>query len=152
MSHIHNAKSQQVTAPVQLSTPLAGQHTCNDKPYSCYLHTMTLCIYSFCTPSWCCHCNSFKLNLHLQHGELCTRLPSRISSPLLPGDDEDVIEEEEVDLLPWRPLEEDAAVLYECSQLSSLHHPPGGGHQRERLGDENEEHMIQREKQYISSC
>lgn len=47
-------------------------------------------------------------------------------SPLLPGDDEDVVEEEEVDLLPRRPLEEDAVVLHKGLQLPSLYHPPGG--------------------------
>lgn len=58
--------------------------------------------------------------------------PSR--SPLLPGHDENVVEEEEVDLLPGRPLEEDAAVFHEGGQLPPLYHPPGGRHQRERLG------------------
>lgn len=48
------------------------------------------------------------------------------SSPLLPGHNQDVVEEEEVDLLPWRPLEEDATVFHKGCQLSSLHHPPGG--------------------------
>lgn len=58
---------------------------------------------------------------------------SRRTSPFLPGDDQDVVEEEEVDLLPRRPLEEDPAVLHEGRQLAALHHPPGGGDQRERL-------------------
>ena len=62
-------------------------------------------------------------------------------SPLLPGDDEDVVEEEEVDLLPLRPLEEDAVVLHEGRQLPSLHHPPGGGDQGERLQVERRENV-----------
>lgn len=53
-------------------------------------------------------------------------LESRIDSPLLLGDDEDVVEEEEIDLLPRRPLEEDAVVFHKRSHLSSLDHPPGG--------------------------
>lgn len=59
--------------------------------------------------------------------------PLSEASPLLPGDDEDIIEEEEVDLLPGHALEEDAVVLHKRRQLSSLHHPPGGGDQWERL-------------------
>lgn len=57
-------------------------------------------------------------------------------SPLLPGHDENIIEEEEVDLLPRRALEEDSAVFHEGGQLPSLYHPPGGRHQRERLRGE----------------
>lgn len=57
----------------------------------------------------------------------------QVSSPFLLGDDQDVVEEEEVNLLPRGPLEEDAAVLDEGRQLAALHHPPGGGDQRERL-------------------
>lgn len=58
--------------------------------------------------------------------------PSR--SPLLPGHDENVVEEEEVDVMPGRPLEEDAAVFHVGGQLPPLDHPPGGRHQREGLG------------------
>lgn len=64
-----------------------------------------------------------------------TQLPG---SPLLPGDDEDVIEEEEIHLLPRRPLEEDAVVLNEGRQLTSLYHPPGGRNQGERLEERKE--------------
>lgn len=60
-------------------------------------------------------------------------MSNQLSSPLLLGDDEDVVEEEEVDLLARRPLEEDAAVLDKGRQLAALDHPPGGGDQRERL-------------------
>lgn len=55
-------------------------------------------------------------------------------SPLLPGHDENVVEEEEVDVLPGGPLEEDAAVFHVGGQLPPLDHPPGGRHQREGLG------------------
>lgn len=65
-----------------------------------------------------------------------TALLPRTDSPLLPGDDEHVVEEEEVDLVARRPLEEDAAVSYKGSELSSLYHPPRGRDQRERLGEE----------------
>lgn len=61
--------------------------------------------------------------------------PSR--SPLLPGHDENVVEEEEVDVLPGRPLQEDAAVFHVGGQLPPLDHPPGGRHQREGLGEGN---------------
>lgn len=63
--------------------------------------------------------------------------PSR--SPLLPGHDENVVEEEEVDVMPGRPLEEDAAVFHVGGQLPPLDHPPGGRHQREGLGEEHRE-------------
>lgn len=61
------------------------------------------------------------------------------NSPFLPGDDEDVVEEEEVDLLARRPLEEDSAVLHKGGQLSALDHPPGGRDQREGLEKQNKE-------------
>lgn len=54
-------------------------------------------------------------------------------SPLLLGDDEDVVEEEEIDLLPRRALEKDAVLLHEGRQLSSLNHPPRRRDQWKRL-------------------
>lgn len=63
-------------------------------------------------------------------------MSEQADSPFLLGDDQDVVEEEEVDLLPRRPLEEDPAVLHEGRQLAALHHPPGGGDQRERLREQ----------------
>ncbi|KAG9348149.1 hypothetical protein JZ751_001884 [Albula glossodonta] len=51
------------------------------------------------------------------------RLKTWSNPPLLPGDDEDVVEEEEVDLLAGGALQEDAILLHEGRQLASFHHP-----------------------------
>lgn len=54
-------------------------------------------------------------------------------SPLLLGDDEHIVEEEEVDLLSGHPPREKHRVLHVGRQLAPLDQPPGRGDQRKRL-------------------
>lgn len=165
-AQIHNTKSQQVqlTAPVQLNTPMnhsskdpklvliwtdsfAGTsrtqawRTRNEPALMWFVHTHTLSSLPgleitlslpTCQNRWV----RSKAQTLRPHFHRRISPPPCTDPPLLSGDDEDIIEEEEVDLMPQCPLEEDAAVFHECSQLSSLYHPPGGWDQRERLGKE----------------
>lgn len=56
-----------------------------------------------------------------------------LASPLLAGDNEDVIEEEAIDVVSCCSPNEDAAVLHIRRQLTTLQQPARRRHQRERL-------------------
>lgn len=71
--------------------------------------------------------------------------------PLLLGDDEHVVKEEEVDLLFGCPLGEKHRVLYVGCQLATLHQPPGRGDQRKRLKKEKEREKLSAQSQIKDS-
>lgn len=71
-----------------------------------------------------------------------TNTHSHTHAPLLAGDDEDVIEEEDVDLVACRFPGEDPALFHVGRELTTLHHPAGGRHQWERLREREREIYI----------